>query len=172
MFNDSEIQGNMNGEKGYQTFLKTYLGNVFYLGYSHGYSFEPWRMEMQGTVKKRRDDVRNLLKEMEKQIEREKEKLQDFSFSKMEKEYETILQFIRKNIQLIEDERVIKPKELQFRVTEGSRHQNQEEFDRILTYLDRREAFIREVKKSYDEERLNPGEVQELLEKIGQLAGR
>lgn len=165
LFCDSRIRGNMNQQRGYRIFLKTYFAMIGYFGYSDSYVFETWRVRMEQSGEEDIGELDKMFAYMENVIEKEKKKVQEFGMEKAVREYEIILEFIGKNREVIKREEAIKPEEVRPHVDMRSVRQNQEEFDRLLTYLDDREVFIEEVRKSYGEGKLNPGELRELLDK-------
>lgn len=161
LFCEYKIKGNMNKEKCFAPFIKKYLQNICWLGYSRRLEFEVQELELR--ILKGNDDlsVNQICDAMIVALEKEKDGL---VIEEAVKESELIQKFIRKIGNLILTEKVVTPREISFESSMKTVYKNQEEYDRLVDCLSQgKEHFMEEVKKSYEDEKIIPGELKELM---------
>lgn len=158
-FNDLEIEGNMNTQSIYLAFIGNYLSALSTLGYVNTYSLR--NLETYKGTRITTEIIDYVINPVKNEVLSLKKSI---NYSKIKTELDQIVEFIDKNIEIINCEKPLTDSQFKSTTELRSEFVNQEEFDRLAELKEvSEEEFTIELEKSYEDERIFPSEVDELL---------
>lgn len=162
-FNKLKIVGNMNADRSYKRFIKKYLGALSSLGYSN--TTELWILDVPEGSALEVHQIENIMNHIKRNIVELKNKI---SIESIQKDLDSIMLFMNKNIEIAKNERNLEQSKLSVNTEMTSSYIHQEEVDRLLKrnkIIDNKE-FIKEVEYSYEKGNISACEVGDLMIKI------
>ena len=173
-FNSLSVEGSPAAASVYRKFFGRYMGNICILDYCE--PLESWMFELplpqkSGAVKRKADDnlvdaAQKSLMELQRELEyRKKKNDMPYILPFVQEEYEILLDFVQKNRELLECERLLPEPGVKVSVGGyGTIWPHQEEIDR-LTDLKKKDkaAFDSALKESYSSGKLYLSELKLIL---------
>lgn len=157
-FNALKILGNLNQSRSYWKFLKNYLR-----GFSTHQYINTEELWMLDSASEPLPDVEYVTKCILISL---KKKLVTLShtiqLSMIQEEISILIQFVEKNLKLIHAEKSFSPPDWTCRTQTYSHLQHQEEFDRLNGLQLPRTELLKEIEKSYCQNRISAYEINQL----------
>jgi hypothetical protein len=159
-FNSLEIIGNMNAQKSYKTFLINYLRALSGLQYTDTFELEILEAESGEGIQSVDLIQTYVLDKLERKIDLVRRKME--RLPEIKRELDLIIDFIKKNCELMNHEQPCKVPAPEVRSSMSSRMRNQEEFDRLNNLDLPYEEFLQAVRDSYHSGKISIYEIDRL----------
>lgn len=163
-FNQLEHRGNMNRQKGYRKFLKTYLRKA--MEWDSHYGFDSWKLEFENEFDDHVEWIVGVLGELADRLRQICDK--EYLITSGKKDLAQIIVFIENNMAMLtlsEEETERKP---QWKWETKSVRENQADYDYLVSLMDEPEKFKERLEEHYLAEKINPHEAAELQRKFSE----
>ena len=159
-FNKLCLKGNLNNEEKYILFLKKYLRGIDYFGFIDIYYEECFVCNSDGKL----NDIEYLEEYVFKNIkERLERRGKELDVECINKDIETIIEFINHNINLIKEDYVCEVADkIEINMSINSNNKLDKEFKEKVKNISDNTEFNRKIEEGYITEKLSIGDIEEL----------